>query len=165
MVRIRSSCWMAPQLLPREARLSHSRGALSFSCPSERTILSMQVLPRQCCSRPPLLARPILSSSETCPKRASLGQGHWHGWPCARNGRYPLGPYRSHRGHSENWPELNGRLWPRWVRYGGMKEASSIWHEAAMDFELMAVVIDTFGWMSGDEVTSWNRGRGWGLLS
>ena len=22
--------------------------------------------------------------------------------------RYPLGPYRSHRGHSENWPELNG---------------------------------------------------------
>ena len=36
-------------------------------------------------------------------------------------------------------------MWPRWFRYGGMKEASSIWHEATMGFELMAVVIDTFG--------------------
>jgi len=56
-------------------------------------------------------------------------------------------------------------LWPWWFRYGVMKEASSVWHEAAMDFELMAVVIDTFGWMSGDEVTCWNRGGRWGLLS
>jgi len=33
----------------------------------------------------------------------------------------------------------SGRLWPRWFRYGVMKEASSVWHEAAMRFESVGV--------------------------
>src|ERR1035438_2407248 len=72
MVRIRSSCWKEARLLPPEARASHSPGALSFLCPSERTILSMRVLPQQCCSKPPFLARLILSPARS---DAAMGSG------------------------------------------------------------------------------------------
>jgi hypothetical protein len=49
--------------------------------------------------------------------------------------RYCLGPYRKHRGHAERSRERNWPMRPRWFRYGAMKEASSVWHEAAMGFD------------------------------
>lgn len=63
--------------------------------------------------------------------------------------RYQLGPYRNHHGHNENLPELTGGLWPWWFRYGVMKEACSVWHDAAMGFESMAVGVDQLGGMTG----------------
>ena len=63
--------------------------------------------------------------------------------------RYQLGPYRNHHGHNENLPELTGGLWPRWFRYGVMKEACSVWYDAAMGFESMAVGVDQLGGMTG----------------
>ena len=52
MARTRSSWWREPQLLPREARASHSPEALSFLHLSERTMSSTQLPPQQCCSKP-----------------------------------------------------------------------------------------------------------------
>jgi len=56
------------------ARGQGSRSRLSFLCPSERTILSMCVLRRQCRSRPPSLARLILS-----PARSDAAMGGYRG--------------------------------------------------------------------------------------
>src|ERR1035441_9031591 len=76
MVRIRLSCWKGARLLPPEARASHSPGALLFLCPSERTILSMRVLPQQCCSRPPFLARLTLPPARS---DGAMGLASKHG--------------------------------------------------------------------------------------
>ena len=54
----------AATLTARGRSILLARGAMVL-CPSERTILSMQASPRQCCSKPPFLAIPILSTARS----------------------------------------------------------------------------------------------------
>ena len=46
--------------------------------------------------------------------------------PRSRRYRYCLGPYRKHRGHNRRSSGFWADSWPRWFRYGAMKEAASI---------------------------------------
>ena len=65
MVRIRSSCWMAPQLLPREAGASYSRGALWFCALRNALFSQCRRHPGNVVQKPPFLAIPILSTARS----------------------------------------------------------------------------------------------------
>ena len=60
---------------------------------------------------------------------------------------------------------LAGWLWPWWFRYGVMKEASSVWHDAAMRFESIGVEVGRCGGMLGGKAACWRRGGSCSLAS